>query len=239
MKKQRARGGKKGNDSLRRSRSSHNYFTEVHEKAILDYVSTDDSIIRTDLYREHIGPVFNEMVDKIVFTYRFTTLPNITHLREECKVWLVTVLEKFNPDKAKAFTYFTVVTKNWFIAQVKKKSKRNREELDIYELPKELEMDYLSLVNQYHQDREQEEFILNLKANMIDWQEDAKKPNDEKVLKAIQILLESAEEIEIFNKKAIYLYLRELTGLNTKQVVASLKRIRTLYSDFKINWLED
>tara|TARA_R110002072_G_scaffold8922_11_gene44206 strand:+ start:1388 stop:1927 length:540 start_codon:yes stop_codon:yes gene_type:complete len=179
------------------------------------------------------------MVDKVVFTYRFTTLPNITHLRDECKIWLVTVLEKFNPEKAKAFTYFTVVTKNWFIAQVKKKSKRNREEIDVYEIPKEIEMQFLSIENEYERDREQEEFMLNLKANMIDWQEDAKRPNDEMVLKAIQILLESAEEIEIFNKKAIYLYLRELTGLNTKQVVSSLKRIRNLYSDFRVDWLED
>tara|TARA_R110000824_G_scaffold104492_2_gene248043 strand:- start:41 stop:586 length:546 start_codon:yes stop_codon:yes gene_type:complete len=179
------------------------------------------------------------MVDKVVYTYRFTTLPNIDSLRAECKIWLVTILEKFNPEKAKAFTYFTVVTKNWFIAQVKKKSKRNRTELDIYEMPKELELNYLSTRITYIKDREQEEFMLNLKANMIDWLDDSKKPNDEKVLKAIQVLFESVGDIEIFNKKAIYLYLRELTGLNTKQVVASLKRVRSLYADFKIDWNED
>jgi hypothetical protein len=179
------------------------------------------------------------MVDKIVYTYRFTTLPNIDSLRAECKIWLVTILDKFNPEKAKAFTYFTVVTKNWFIAQVKKKSKRNRTELDIYEMPKELELNYLSTRITYIKDREQEEFMLNLKANMIDWEEECDKANDEKVMQAIQILFEQSDKIEIFNKKAIYLYLRELTGLNTKQIVSSLKKIRTKYGVFKHNWNED
>ena len=52
------------------------------------------------------------------------------------------------------------------------------------------------------------------------------KENDFKVYQAIVILFESKEEIDIFNKKAIYLYLREITGLNTKQIVNSLKKFR-------------
>jgi len=62
------------------------------------------------------------------------------------------------------------------------------------------------------------------------------KENDLRVYKAINILFESKEDIEIFNKKAIYLYLREITGLNTKQIVNSLKKFRKKYSAFKANW---
>jgi hypothetical protein len=62
------------------------------------------------------------------------------------------------------------------------------------------------------------------------------KDNDLKVYKAIVILFESKEEIEIFNKKAIYLYLREITDLNTKQIVNSLKKFRKRYASFKQNW---
>jgi hypothetical protein len=61
-------------------------------------------------------------------------------------------------------------------------------------------------------------------------------PNDLKVYKAILVLFESKEDIEIFNKKAIYLYLREITGLNTKQIVNSLKKFRKKYSFFKQDW---
>lgn len=61
------------------------YFTQDHENAILDYCRTEDLEIKTQLYIEFIQPAFNEMVDKIVFTYRFTNLPNIDELRSECK----------------------------------------------------------------------------------------------------------------------------------------------------------
>ena len=62
------------------------------------------------------------------------------------------------------------------------------------------------------------------------------KENDLKVYQAIIILFESKEDIEIFNKKAIYLYLREITGLNTKQIVNSLKKFRKKYFLFKGDW---
>jgi hypothetical protein len=62
------------------------------------------------------------------------------------------------------------------------------------------------------------------------------KENDIKVYKAIMILFESKDEIEIFNKKAIYLYLREITDLNTKQIVNSLKKFRKRYYNFKQDW---
>ena len=57
-----------------------------------------------------------------------------------------------------------------------------------------------------------------------------------KVLEAIKILLASPDEIEIFNKKAIYLYIREITGLNTKQVVNNLNKMRVKYRVFKGKW---
>ncbi len=62
------------------------------------------------------------------------------------------------------------------------------------------------------------------------------KDNDLRVYKAINILFESKDDIEIFNKKAIYLYLREITGLNTKQIVNSLKKFKKKYYTFKTDW---
>ena len=109
------------------------YFTQVHEKAIVDFSSTEDMKVREKLYTEVIQPVFSQMVDKIVFTYRFTSLPDIDDLRDECKVYLATILTKFDPAKgSKAFSYFSVITKNWFIHKVKKQQKKwNVKSLDI------------------------------------------------------------------------------------------------------------
>tara|TARA_R110000824_G_scaffold303879_4_gene491725 strand:- start:1290 stop:1838 length:549 start_codon:yes stop_codon:yes gene_type:complete len=177
------------------------------------------------------------MVDKIVFTYKFTNLPNCDSLRDECKIWLMTILDKFNPDKgSKAFSYFSVITKNWFIHKVKKQQKRNRREIDYDNIAKKYEEQYLSTDESYITHREEDEFWEYFYKEIKSWDAAQMKENDYKVYQAINILFESKEDIEIFNKKAIYLYLREITGLNTKQIVNSLKKFRKKYHTFKQDW---
>ena len=177
------------------------------------------------------------MVDKIIYTYRFTTLPNINYLKDDCKIWLTTILDKYDPNKgSKAFSYFSVVTKNWFIHKVKKTQKQNRTEVYMEDLINELEEDLISQEPTYESKRENIEFWTSFGSEMQTWDSFMLKENEKKVLMAVRILLDSADTIEIFNKKAIYLYLREITGLNTKQVVNNLNKLRKRYRVFKTKW---
>jgi len=223
--------------SKKKRNNKNYYFTSDHEDAIVRYAQTNCKKERTDLYIEFIGPAFNEMVDKIVFTYKFTNLPNIDSLREECKIWLMTILDKYDPNKGSAaFSYFSVITKNWFIHKVKRQQKRNKREIDLGNISKRYEEEYLSTNDSYVTQREEDEFWKSFYTELKSWDVSQMKENDTKVYKAIIILFESKEDIDIFNKKAIYLYLREITGLNTKQIVNSLKKFRKRYYSFKQNW---
>ena len=48
-------------------------------------------------------------------------------LRDDCKIWLTTILGKYDPNrKSKVFSYFSVITKNWFIYQVKKECEESK-----------------------------------------------------------------------------------------------------------------
>jgi len=221
----------------KRKRKKNLYFTEVHQKAIVDYALTNNRKIRTDLYIQYIGPVFDEMVDKIVYTYKFTTLPNIDFLKDECKIWLTTILDKFDPDKgSKAFSYFSVITKNWFIHKVKKNAKDLKKEINYESALGEIEQTYLSIENRYLENREKYEFWLSLMSEFEQWEKQNLKENEKKVLNAIMDLFDSVDEIEIFNKKAIYMHIRELTNLNTKQVVNNLNKLRVKYRSFRKDW---
>ena len=223
----------------RKKRTKNLYFTKVHENAIVQYAISNDRAVRTELYILHIQPALNEMVDKIIFTYKFTSLPNIAELRDECKIWLTMILDKYDPNKgSKAFSYFSVITKNWFIHKVKKNSKQAKREVDFDQIPSDLEKRHLVTYNRYEIDRERNEFWKYLWQEIDSWDNGKLKPNDQKVLQAVRILLESSDDIEIFNKKAIYLYMREITGLNTKQIVNSLNKMRSKYRDFKGKWNE-
>jgi len=228
---------KKRKPRATRKRQKNHYFTQEHEDAIIKYSNTPCIRVRTELYVKWIQPAFSEMVDKIVFTYKFTNLPNCDSLRDECKIWLMTILDKYDPSKgSKAFSYFSVITKNWFIHKVKRQQKRNLREVDYENISKSYEEEYLSTDISYISMREQDEFWSHFYQELRSWDENSMKDNDLKVFKAIIILFESKDEIEIFNKKAIYLYLREITGLNTKQIVNSLKKFRKKYFLFKVEW---
>ena len=225
------------NPPKKKRRKKNHYFTKDHENAIIQYTKSNCIRERTELYVNWIEPAFNEMVDKIVFTYKFTNLPNIDYLRDECKVWLMTVVDKFDASKgSKAFSYFSVITKNWFIHKVKRQQRKNRTEVNFDNLAKNYEEKYLSTDESYLTEREENEFWELFYKELKSWDTAQMKENDLKVYQAICVLFDSKDDIQIFNKKAIYLYLREITGLNTKQIVNSLKKFKKKYYYFTQNW---
>ena len=222
------------------SGSKRLFFTKIHEDAIVEYCQEHTTYKRRcELYEELIQPAFNEMVDKIVFTYRFTTLPNIEDLRDECKVWLTTILAKYDPNRgSKAFSYFSVITKNWFIHQVKKTSKRAKREVDIDDVGKEVfdrMEDNAKLAPNIIEERQ---FWENFYKELDSWDSSTMVENELKVYNAVRELFSSADDLDILNKKAIYLYLREITGLSTKQIVCQLNKMKKKYRFFMKNWNE-
>jgi hypothetical protein len=228
------------NKPKRKKRTKNNYFTKVHENAIIDYCKSTSREEKSKLYMSLIAPAFSEMVNKIIFTYKFNNLPNIDCLREECKIWITTILDKYDPNKgSKAFSYFSVVTKNWFIHKVKVNSKRLKKETSYEEIVANGGGDILGPASdhvEYTEERITAEFWNTLLENLDRWDTGNLKQNEKSVLEAVKVLMYNIDDIEIFNKKAVYLYLRELTGLNTKQVVNNLNKIRDKYRFFKTKW---
>ena len=224
---------------MKKKRKSRQYFTQIHEDAILEYISCEEKARRNVIYRDIVQPVFWEMINKIVFTYKFTSLPNIESLKNECEIHLITILSNFDSAKgSKAFSYFSVITKNWFIARVKKTAIQLKREANFEDISKASETEFLTTYNEYDKIREKREFMEHLWVEIEVWSKQNLKENERKVLEAIKILLSDPDAIEIFNKKAIYLYIREITNLNTKQVLNSLNRFRLDYSSFKKKWNE-
>ena len=213
------------------------YFTQDHEEAIIKYCSTTCNKTRTKLYVDWIQPAFDEMVDKIVYTYKFTTLPNIDELRDECKIWLTTILSKYDPNRgSKAFSYFSVITKNWFIHKVKQTTKRAKREVDYEDALKQVDEEKIITHNPFPAEQEFRDFWKSLWHEIECWDSNDMKESERKVYNAVRTILNSVDDIEIFNKKAVYLYLRELTGLNTKQIVSQLNKLRKRYFLFKKDW---
>ena len=221
----------------KKKKSKNYYFTSDTEQAIISYANTECKQTREELYRQQIQPAFDELVDKIVYTYKFTSLENIDFLKDDCKIWLTTILGKFDPSKGtKAFSYFSVVTKNWFTHKAKKQTQKNKREINYDDLVKEFDVVKATDEKTFQDQQEEIEFWHSLMFEVESWDRPNLRENEKCVLNAVITLMKNIEQIEIFNKKAIYLYLREITGLNTKQIVSCLNKMRIRYRSFKSKW---
>lgn len=233
------------------------YFTAEVQQAVLQYVKSTSHPEKNELYKTIIGPKLKELIDNIVQVYKFGSLPNISFLKEECLLYLISVLNKFDEKKisartgkeSKAFTYFTVVTKHWFYAAYKKHKKRKWEEINIDDLTKAGNassgahegrgetLDEIVVYNEYDALLERFEFKEALLKEMKSWIEYHKNDEDfQKTVSSIYVLIEKVDEVDFFTKKGIFVYLRELTGLETKEISSSLKKMISLYQSFKTKW---
>lgn len=221
----------------RRPRTKNYYFTALHENAIIQYTKTNSKKKKTKLYTELIQPAFHEMVEKIVLTYRFNSLPNIEVLKEECKTSLVLILDKFDPTRGfKAFSYFSVVTKNWYIQQAKKNHKKAQKEAPYDVITPEVEENILTDRTSYETKRTDVEFWRALLTEVPYWVEHTTNEDEKKVIQAIKMLLDNIDKIDLFSRRAVFLYIREITGIKTTKIAQIISKFRDMYHEFRNAW---
>jgi len=219
-----------------------NYFTKDTDRSIEAFNAADVDAQKHLIFDKEIRPAFEKLIENIIYVYRFYTLGDPETLQRECLTDLYNALPKFdasksaNPNKptSTSFSYFNMVAKNWFIARSRENSRRNKNESDLYyDLDHEnVKTDPNFMVSPHEALVEEKERWIKFYEAMDSWRGKLKKKNEKQVLEAIIFIMKNSEMVSIYNKKAVYLYLRELTGLNTKQIVVNLKRIRSLYDEW-------
>jgi hypothetical protein len=217
-------------------KTNKNYFGKETEDAILDFQAEPSAEIRKKIFVDRIKPAFDKLVENIVNVYHFHSIGNIETLRYDCVSMLFENLYKFDGAKGhKAFSYFNVIAKNWFIQRGKVFKKRSK--LDVHfdkDVLNFLEKNSDKVIVQPHEEvLLGEEFYELLKEDLRTWDMKFGKPQEQRVLEAVMHLLENPDSPAIYNKKGIYLYIREMTNLNTKQIVTNLAKFRKKYNVFK------
>lgn len=220
--------------------SNKNYFDQDTEDAIVRFQRETDLVARNKIFVEEIKPAFDKLAENIINVYHFHAIGDVEMMKVDCVSMLFENLYKFNAEKGhKAFSYFNVIAKNWFIQKGKVFKKRNR--ADVY-----INKDLMGILERTHDTlmvpcRESEameyEFFELLKEDMRGWESKFPKSQERTVLGAIRLLLENPDLPTIYNKKGIYLYMREITNLNTKQIVINLAKFRRRYAAFKKRYL--
>lgn len=221
-------------------KKSKNYFTMGTQDAIVRYQQTDDHATKEKIYVTEILPAFDALVENLINVYGFkVTNESKQDFKSECLEFLYTTVHKFDPTKgSKAFSYFNIVAKNWLTIKSKQNAKRVKQYVSInYKeglSQNDLEtIENNNVVPSYDEivsTAEMREFLTRL----VDALEMRIRTENEKLtVEAIKIIIERLDEIDLLSKRAVLLYIREITGLSSKQLSIVLSSLKKHYRELR------
>lgn len=218
------------------------YFSDTTQRKIMEYKNCQSEEEKSKIYFDYIYPAFETLVNKLISVYNFKSFSEeLQHMKKDCIFFLFETIHKWDESKGKrAFSYFNVVAKNWLIMRSKQNynySKRNVQVEDAIDFLNKSEMLGINdkLIDYRMPDDEMvhdEKFLGIL--DMIDYIEDkVHDERDKKCIETIRIVFENIDNLEFLNKKALFIYMREISGLNSNELSASLSNIRKHYKYYK------
>lgn len=224
----------------RKPKQSNVYFTQETEDAIIKYLKTEDLVERNRIFNEHINYALHKLAENIIHTFKFyyTEVQTIEELKHEVVCVLLEKLKLYDQSKGKAYSYFGTIVKRYLIIYnntnyKKLKSKAQVEEVDTDKSittqlvnSKEFELDELEFIDVFTQFLDQNLFTI------------FPKEKEAKVADAIVELFKKRENLDILSKKALYIYIREITEAPTPTITKVVKKIKLLYKKLYDNYLE-
>ena len=203
------------------------YFTTDTEKSIIQYNKEQSMDIRNEIYEEQIKRCFDKLVENVFNTFKFTYFDNSPiEIQKETIAHLVANMHKFEEGKGKAFSYFSIVAKNYLIFHNNNNYKRFNQHVDISDTPSDTTV-CLQTTDSYHDKLETSEFM----KLMVDyWEKNIgkifTKQRDLNIANAVIELFRNSDRIDSFNKKALYLYIREISSCKTQQITKVINKMK-------------
>lgn len=209
------------------------YFDETTDSAIIEFISEKSPAKRSRTFEKKIMPAFTKLAQYHYNKFPISKNPEVI---QDCVVDLYEKLHKFNPEKSsRGFPYFNMIAKNFFIQKLKAEKKEvltNNEMIISLNDSSNLENENLSM-EPFERDVENKQFILLFKSSLNTWCEKASKDHEKMVVEAVISLFQNTENIDLFNDKAIMFYIKEMTGLNSKQIKSNLSKIKKKFIKLK------
>ena len=214
------------------------YWGEDQESAVVEFNTNADIDEKHKVFVDVIEPAFRKLVENIYYTYNFNKiLWDREQIEHEVMTHLYEKLSKFDISKnKKSFSYFGTITKNWMIQRCN--ADKNKRFID--DDNQDIIVQNIS-IHAYEEDevgRHNEEFINEIIGDFDNW--DAKENytrDDFAVLEIVNDILKNYERFNIYNKKQLYVYIREATDLPSRKITKSLKKIKLDYFSVKEDFI--
>ena len=201
-----------------RRKKSKIYFGMATQEAIIEYNNTKDPKVKNEIYKERIQYPFEKLSENILNTFKFSyfDVPKEDVMSEVVSI-LIQKIHMYKPDKGRAFSYFSIVAKNYLILNNNSNYKRYKKTDLLSQMPETWNPE-----NDFYQEQQGDEFN-EFKELMLEyWDKNLTKvftkKRDIQIADAILELFRRSQFIENFNKKHLYLLIREMTDCKTHYI---------------------
>ena len=212
-----------------KKKSKKNYFTEETENAIVQYNLTTSAMDRNKIYDQYIKYPFDKLAENIIHTFKFYhfDIP-YEDVKHEVVAFLNEKIHKYTQGKGKAFSYFSIVAKNYLINHNNNNYNRfkNTDALDVVDSHRKVVNEIIRETDIEHKKEFMDEFIeyVDINLNVL-----FKTKEEIQVADSILELFKQRENIEEYNKKALYILIRERTGMRTQYITKIVNQLKKMY----------
>ena len=213
---------------MARKRSKANYFTKETEDYIVKFNTSTDQTYRQKIFTEHIYFPFYKLAENIIHTFKFyyTDVDKIEDLKHEIvSVLYEEKIMKFDPTNgAKAYSYFGTIVKRWLINYNNKNYKKLKQ-IGSWD---DVEDGYMPDIN------DNDDIGITLAQFMDKWitetyeilEDIFKKEQELHIADAVLTIFRTRNDLEIFKKKALYIYIREITDCDTPSLTRVITKLK-------------
>ncbi len=224
------------------AKSARMYFNANTQAAIVAFQTTPEKKDRDKLYVKEILPAFEKLVENLINIHKFTSLHDTyDDLKNDCVNFLFETIGKFDGNRGtNAFSYFNVVAKNWLIIRTKQKAQRMKRSISLDD-PDSMSANEHRIIEDHcivpSQDVmfENDNTAKNIVKLLYEIRNKAKSENELICINSIITIFENINDVDMLNKSAVLVYMRELSGLTPKQLTTTLQNIKKQYRRLKID----
>ncbi len=233
--------GKKVISRGRKKSTNKMYFTSETEDAIELYNNTECIEAREKIFREKIQYPFEKLVENVFNTFKFSYFETgPLDVQKETVSHLVANIQKFQKDKGRAFAYFSIVAKHYLIFLNNSNYKRFNQLVEIGGDDREENTVQLQTEDKHHKNVEMTEFM---KLMIKYWETNVgkifSKQRDLNIANAVIELFRNSDRIDAFNKKALYLYIREISNCKTQQITKVINKMKTAHQKINSSYINN
>jgi len=214
-----------------RKRKNKRYFTKITEIAINAYNGCDDQKLKNKIYNRFIHYPFDKMAENVIHTYKtyYFDVP-YEDVKANVVAFLNEKIHKFNGDNGRAFSYFTVVARNYLFNENNANYARMKSRDDLTKVDSSR-----NIVNEVvsQQMQESKSDFIDHYTQYIDYHLDDLfvKDRDKAIADSINELFKNRNDLYSYNKKALYILIRERTGVHTQYITKVVGRLKLIYAE--------